>query len=313
MKKSHKQLWMAQGGPALWTADYMIALFAVYIWSVYVFGAYDVNRVLALSFASSMVLSLCMQMAVFGRIDLRKLLGAMINGFMIGFLMPSTAPLWVIVPVVAVATVPYYIPYADKYISAYLHPIALAMVFMALVFPFITAESADCLIDVSSPITPLASVLEGYIPEEGIYYLLLGRHGGLIGEISVLMITVGGIYLAVRHVIRLHAPIAMLATLAVLSYVFPVCGSRLDFLVAQMFTGGVFFTAVFLLPYFPVCPAGRNSSVVYGILTGALTYLFRKWIPGFDGVYLALLVSAAITAVIDPLLSIQVIRWKKEF
>jgi electron transport complex protein RnfD len=109
------------------------------------------------------------------------------------------------------------------------------------------------------------------------------------------------------------SPVAMLLSLAILSYAFPVTGARLDFLVAQMFTGGVFFTAVFLLPYFPTAPATRNAGIVYGVLVGVLTYVFRRFYTAFDGVYLALLISSLVIAVLDPLLTPQVILWKKDF
>lgn len=313
MKKIRNRRWCAAGSPAIWTTDYLIALVGIYLWAIYVFGVSDVHRILALSFSTSMVLTLCMQMAFLHQINLRKLLGSAVNGFIIGFLMPADIPFWAIVLVVATATIPFHLPVVGKYASRYLHPIALAMVFMIFVLPQFKANNSSCLISVASPITPLESLLTGFIPEEGIYDLLLGRHGGLIGEISVLMIMVGGIYLAVRNTIRLYAPIAMIGSLALLSYIFPVTGSRLDFLVAQMFTGGVFFTAVFLLAYFPTCPATRNGSIVYGLLCGALTYLSRRYFPSFDGVYLALLLSAGFTAVIEPLIAPHIILWKKEF
>ena len=313
MKKNRNQLWCAAGSPAIWTAEYLLALFGVYFWAIYVFGISDVNRILALSFSASMVLSLCLQMAFRHRIDLRKLLGAAVNGFLLGFLMPADIPFWAIVLVVAVATIPFDLPIISKYISRYVHPIALAMVFMMFVLPQFKAENGHCLINVPAPLPPLDSLLSGSIPDEGIYDLLLGRHSGRIGEISVLMIVIGGAYLVVRKTIRFYAPVAMLGSLAILSYVFPVTGSALDFLVAQMFTGGVFFTAVFLLAYFPCAPATCSGNVVYGLICGVLTYALRRFFPSFDGVYLALLLSTAIIAVVEPLMTPQVILWKKEF
>ena len=313
MKKNHNLIFCAEGGPAIWSLDYLIALSAVYIWTIYVFGMYDVHRILACSFSSSIILAFSMQMAFMHRVDTRKLLAAAVNGFVIGFLVPSDIPAWTIVLVVAVATIPYYLPYIGKYFARHLHPIGLAIVFMFLVFPWIKAKSGNCMIDISYPMTPLDSILDGFIPEEGIYDLLLGRHSGLIGEISVLMIAIGGIYLLARKVIRWYAPVSMLVSLAVISYLLPVAGSRLDFLTAQMFTGGIFFTAVFLLPYFPIAPTTRNGGLVYGALVGVLTYVFRRYFNMFDGVYLALLISAFVISFVEPILTPQVILWKKDF
>ena len=55
MKKIKDQLWCAAGSPAVWTADYLIALSGVYVWALYAFGAFDVHRILAIAFSTSLI------------------------------------------------------------------------------------------------------------------------------------------------------------------------------------------------------------------------------------------------------------------
>ena len=45
--------------------------------------------------------------------------------------------------------------------------------------------------------------------------------GGCIGEISALALLLGGVYLIVRGVIRARIPVAYIATVAVLTFLFP--------------------------------------------------------------------------------------------
>ena len=48
--------------------------------------------------------------------------------------------------------------------------------------------------------------------------MFLGKIGGSLGEISVLMLLIGGIYLIVRKVINWQTPVGYIATVAVLSF-----------------------------------------------------------------------------------------------
>ena len=49
--------------------------------------------------------------------------------------------------------------------------------------------------------------------------------GGCIGEISALALLLGGVYLIVRGVIRARIPVAYIATVAVLTFLFPLGGN----------------------------------------------------------------------------------------
>ncbi len=312
MKKQNERYTLSAGSPARDTADFLIALLPIYFWSIFAFGVFNVNSVLAVTISACIVLSLCMQLAVSRHCVPRKLLTAVVTGFTIGFLMPAGAPMWLAVLGAFIATVPFCLPVIGKYLSEYVHPIALAVVILSF-FAAMSPQNDLLLLDAASPITPMASLLDGYLPEEGIYDLLLGRHSALMGEVSVLMILIGGVYLYWRKLIRIEAPVSMLLVLAVLSYAFPVVGTRLEFLTAQMFSGGVFFTAVFLMPYYASVPYTRIARILLGCLCGALTYGFRRFMGGFDGVYLALLIACAFTRLIEPLTIDRPINWKSDF
>lgn len=301
------------GTPARFTADYFIALLPIYIWSIYLFGAWSVHLILSTALLSSLVLSVALQLAFVRKIDYNKLLSAMVNGFCVGFLMPADAPMWLVVLGVFVANIWYYIPVIDRYATLYIHPIALSITALSFLFQSMEAGNHTLLIESLCPVTPTRSLLDGFLPEEGIYDLLLGRHSGLLGEVSVLMILIGGVYLFMKKRISLLAPLMMLGSLFVLSYLFPVVGARMDFAVAQLFSGGVWFTAVYLLPFYGTKPATDTAKLIEGILCGVLTYLLRCYFSNFDGVFIALLLSAALTKLIEPFTVKAPIHWQSEY
>ena len=312
MNKKTSRCVLVAGSPARDTFDYLIALLPIYFWGIFAFGIFDVNRILSISFGASFVLAMCMQFAVCRKIELHKMLRATVNGLLLGFLMPANAPVWLIVLGAFIANVPYYLPLVGKHINEYVHPIAFAVVILSF-FSVMTPQSDLLLLNGVSDVTPITSLLSGLLPEEGVYDLLLGRHGGLIGEVSILMILIGGVYLYFRKRIRPEAPLVMLATLAALSYAFPFAGTRLEFLTAQMFSGGVMFVAVYLLPMYGTLPYGGLGRILYGFLCGVLTYIFRRYYQGYDGVYLAILISAAFVRFLEPLTVSSTIRWKSDF
>ena len=313
MKKKSDRVRFHFGTPATMTADYLIALLPVYFWSIYAFGAWSTHYLLSLSFTASLVFLLGMRFAKKEKIHPRIYLRAIVTGFTLAFLMPANAPIWLVILGAFIALVPYELPFVGDYLRRYVHPIALSVVILSLLFQTMKADNSSLLIKSVSPVTPLASLMDGFLPEEGIFDLLLGRHSGLIGEVSVLMIVIGGVYLYLRRQLQPEGPLSMLATLALISYIFPVSGYRLEFLTVQLFTGAVFFTAIYLMPFCDTMPMTRYGRIIMGVLSGALTYVFRRYVDCVDGVFLAFIISVAVVRLVEPFLPIKYTNWKGEF
>ena len=88
--------------------------------------------------------------------------------------------------------------------------------------------------------TPMASLHVGAMPEASVLDLFLGRTGGSLGEVSAMLLLLGGIYLLVRRVISARIPLAYLGTVAVLAFLFPRGGAaRLDWMLVQLLSGGL--------------------------------------------------------------------------
>ncbi len=123
--------------------------------------------------------------------------------------------------------------------------------------------------------------------------LFLGNVGGCIGEISALAILIGAAYLVIRKVITLHTPIAYIATVFVLSYVFGEDG------VYQILAGGLMLGAFFMATDYTTTPYTKKGQVIFGIGCGVLTAVIRKFGGYPEGVSYSILLMNLATPLID--------------
>ena len=98
-------------------------------------------------------------------------------------------------------------------------------------------------VDVVSAATPLAYLktgnMDGLKEIASVGDMFLGKIGGSMGEISALMLLIGGVYLLWRKVINWQTPVAYIATVAVLTLLFPKAGSGVEYMLYSIFGGGL--------------------------------------------------------------------------
>ena len=139
--------------------------------------------------------------------------------------------------------------------------------------------------------TPMASLHVGALPEASVLDLFLGRTGGSLGEVSAMLLLLGGIYLLVRRVISARIPLAYLGTVAVLAFLFPRGGAaRLDWMLVQLLSGGLMLGAWFMATDYTTSPVTHGGQIVYGVGCGVLTFLFRYFGSYVEGVSYAILI-----------------------
>ena len=139
--------------------------------------------------------------------------------------------------------------------------------------------------------TPMASLHVGAMPEASVLDLFLGRTGGSLGEVSTMLLLLGGIYLLVRRVISARIPLAYLGTVAVLAFLFPRGGAaRLDWMLVQLLSGGLMLGAWFMATDYTTSPVTHGGQIVYGVGCGVLTFLFRYFGSYVEGVSYAILI-----------------------
>ena len=156
--------------------------------------------------------------------------------------------------------------------------------------------------DVVTGATPLSVdfMHSGVLPDVSIGEAFVGQVGGCIGEISALALLAGGLYLIARGVIRARIPVAYIATVAVLTFIFPLGGNdRLTWMAYQLFTGGLFLGAFFMATDYVTSPVTKKGEVIYGIGCGLLT-VFIRYFGGYpEGVSYSILIMNCCVWLID--------------
>ena len=147
--------------------------------------------------------------------------------------------------------------------------------------------------------TPLAQMGKGMLPEASVSQLFLGNIGGCIGETSVLLLLLGLLYLLVRKVITLRIPLAFVGTVAVLTFLFPQGNGNLQWMIAQLFSGGLFLGAIFMATDYVTSPLTKLGQIVFGIGCGVLTVVIRYFGGYPEGVSYAILIMNCCVVLLD--------------
>ena len=126
--------------------------------------------------------------------------------------------------------------------------------------------------------------------------LLLGAHGGVIGEVCAAALILGGIYLIVRKVIKPIIPLCYLGSLLLFSWLF---GGQQP--VLSLFAGGVMLGAIFMATDYVTSPFTNKGKVIFGIGCGLITAAIRVFGNYAEGVTFAILLMNILVPYINDL------------
>ena len=126
--------------------------------------------------------------------------------------------------------------------------------------------------------------------------LLLGAHGGVIGEVCAAALILGGIYLIVRKVIKPIIPLCYLGSLLLFSWLFGGVQP-----VLSLFAGGVMLGAIFMATDYVTSPFTNLGKVVFGCGCGFITAAIRVFGNYAEGVTFAILLMNILVPYINDL------------
>lgn len=129
--------------------------------------------------------------------------------------------------------------------------------------------------------------------------MFLGTIGGTIGETSVIAILIGAAYLLIKRIISWKIPIIYIGTFSFFILLFGGHGLDLEFLAAHLCGGGLMLGAFFMATDYVTCPITPNGKIVYGILLGCLTGIFRLFGGSAEGVSYAIIISNLFVPLIE--------------
>ena len=291
--------------------DVIIALIPAMFWGVYVFG-WRALLLCVLSVGCSVGFEAATEMLLHRNVTIGDL-SAVVTGLLLCMNLPVSVPLWM--PVVgaffAIVVVKQLFGGIGK---NFMNPALAARVFLFSSwagymsrFPQAGQKVNDLAVvlgeaDIVAGATPLASLKNGSLPDTNLFDSIIGNTGGCIGEVSSLLLIAGGVYLLIRRVITWHTPVAYIGTVALLTYLFPRAGGvAVDFMLAEIFAGGLMLGAIFMATDYATSPVTKNGRLLYGVGCGLITVLIRYFGSYPEGVSFAILVMNLLVFYIDKL------------
>jgi electron transport complex protein RnfD len=236
-------------------------------------------------------------------------LSAVVTGLLLALILPPSTPLWMAIlgAVTAIVVAKEFFGGlgANPFNPALIGRAVLIMSFPAALTTWHRPFAG--IVDAASTATPLNMVKQGMamkdvfasvgVTDQAGFYLqlFLGNRAGSLGESSILLVTIGGLFLLAIGVIQWAIPATILASTALFSWIF-----GMDPLFSVL-SGGVAFGAFFMATDYATSPMTLKGKLIYGSAIGALIVLIRK-LGGFpEGVTYAILVMNMLTPYLDKL------------
>ena len=281
--------------------DVIIALMPALAMSVYVFGVTTLI---------SAVVSVAG--AVFFEWLYRKLLkkpqtigdlSAALTGLLLSMVCPPTLPYWMLL------VGDFFAIFVVKQLYGgigknFLNPaLAGRAALVACYASQMTSWAAPRTVDAVTAATPLAMMKAGEFEALTAQYSLsdmfIGLIGGSAGEVSAMMLLIGGLYLIFRRVISWHTPVAYIGTVAVLTFLFPQGNDALTYMLYNVFGGGLILGAFFMATDYVTSPVTKEGQLIYGLGCGLLTVFIRYFGSYPEGVCYSILIMNCLVWIID--------------
>ena len=233
-------------------------------------------------------------------------LSAVVTGLLLALNLPVTIPLWMAAlgGVFAILVVKMLFGGLGQ---NFMNPALGARCFLLVSF---AGTMTSFTYDGVTGATPLALLKSGESVDT--MKMLLGTTAGTIGETSAIAILIGAIFLIATGVIDLTIPASYILSFIVFILLFGGHGFDVTYLVAQLCGGGLMLGAFFMATDYVTSPITPMGKIVYGILLGLLTGLFRIFGANAEGVSFAIILSNLLVPIIEKFTIPRAFGQKKE-
>ena len=228
-------------------------------------------------------------------------LSAAVTGLLLSMVCPPELPVWMLV------VGNFFAIFVVKQLYGglgknFLNPALAARA--ALVACYASAMTSWSKVDAATGATPMALLKAGDMEALTAAYpikdMAIGFISGSAGEVSALMLLIGGVYLIVRKVISWHTPVAFIATVAVLCLISAPAGiSAVDYMLYNVFGGGLMLGAIFMATDYATSPVTKPGQIIFGIGCGLLTCFIRRFGSYPEGVCYSILIMNCTTWLLD--------------
>lgn len=297
--------------------DVCIALLPVLAFGVYHFG-FGALKVIIVSVVTCVLSELIFDLLAKKPISIFDY-SAVVTGLILAINLPATTPWWMVVIGGAFAIIVVKMLFGGLG-QNFMNPALAARCFLLISFTstmnnfstkgnivdqieIIKTSGIKALSDTADAVsaaTPLAVMREG--GEVDLLNLFLGYHGGVIGEVSALAILIGGIYLVAKKVISLRTPITYIASTVLFIFVINlITDGNISpvYLLAQVLSGGLLVGSFFMATDYATSPITPKGQILYGVILGLLTALFRTLGSSAEGVSYAIIIGNLLVPIIE--------------
>ena len=281
--------------------DVLIALAPATIAGVVIFGLRSLLVILAC------VASCVLFEALFNKLVKKEQtitdLSAAVTGLLLALNLPANLPIWQCVVGSAFAILVVKCLFGGLGCNV-VNPAITARVFMLVSFGAVAKAAFP--VDTVAGATPLEQLAGGKSVD--LMDLLLGTHGGAIGETCAIALLIGFVYLLVRGVVTWHIPVAFIGSVFVLSL---LVEGDVKVALAMVLSGGLLIGAIFMATDYVTSPSTALGKIIFGLGAGLITFLIRYYGSYPEGVSFAILLMNILNPYIDNLTAHKVFGGKK--
>lgn len=246
------------------------------------------------------ILSCVIFEALFEKITKRKNtvldLSAAVTGLLLALNLPPEVPYWM--PVLG----SFFAIIVVKQLFGglgqnFMNPALAARCFLLISF---TGRMTTFTYDAVTTATPLANLKAGEAVD--VLSMFLGTTAGTIGETSALALLIGGAFLLVRRVINYRIPLFYIGSFSVFILAYALATGRgfdVSYLLAHLCGGGLMLGAFFMATDYVTSPITPNGKIVFGIILGLFTFLFRIFGGSAEGVSYAIILGNLLVPLIE--------------
>ena len=278
----------------------IIALLPASLFGIYNFG-FRALLLIVLTIASCVASEW-----IFNKITKRKQtiqdLSAVVTGLLLALNLPPTLPWWMAVLGGAFAIVIVKCLFGGLG-QNFMNPALGARCFLLISFtgPMTSFANSRYYInqgmDAISSATPLAALKAG--ESVNTMDMLIGRIPGTIGETSVIAIIIGAMFLIMMGVIDLKISGTYIVSFVIFALLFGGHGFDWNYVVAHLCGGGLMLGAFFMATDYVTSPITPTGKIIYGIVLGILTGIFRIFGASAEGVSYAIIFSNLLVPLIE--------------
>ncbi|MCR5451185.1 MAG: RnfABCDGE type electron transport complex subunit D [Lachnospiraceae bacterium] len=225
-------------------------------------------------------------------------LSAVVTGLLLALNFPSSIPWWMAIlgGIFAIIVVKMFFGGLGQNV---MNPALGARCFLVISFAgYMTDFSAyKEYADTFGGATPLATLKAG--GDVDILRMIIGTTPGTIGETSMIAIVLGAIFLIIMGVIDLRIPGTYILTLVIFVTLFGGHGFDVDYIVAHLAGGGLMLGAFFMATDYVTSPITPLGKIIYGIILGLLTGIFRIFGSSAEGVSYAIIFTNLLVPLIE--------------